>query len=179
MLRSVEEITKSEAELIERLESVSGLMEEKTKQLIANGVLDGFAKIYREYAASEGLEATKRAVFYFWYQYSEPACFSGLGDLPKETNELVLQKLEQLVSEGGIDAELQWMLPYYYTITDWVFESLYSTSEGLNDVLSHHGERWYFELRPEAFVDRGLMGRYWGSMNSASSPRLNTSKTKS
>ena len=179
MSRSVEEITKSEAELIERLESVSGLMEVKTEQLKTNGVFDGFAQIYREYAASDDLEATKRAIFYFWYQASEPDCFSGLGDLPKELNELVLEKLGRLVSEGRVDVELKWMLPYYYTITDWLFDSIYSTSKGLKDVLTHHGDRWYFELKPEAFVNRGLMGRYWGSMHPKIGQRLHDSEAKS
>lgn len=179
MSRSVEEITKSEAELIERLESVSGLMEEKTEQLKTNGVFEGFAQIYREYAASDDLEAIKRAVFYFWYQYSEPACFSGLGDLPKDTNDAVLRKLESLVADGKIDAELRWMLPFYYSITDWLFDEVYSTSATLKAVLTHSTDRWYHNVERGDFIDRGLMGSYWASMNPQIGLRLENSSEKS
>lgn len=165
MSRSVEELTKSEAELLERLGSVSGLMGEKTAQLKANGVFDGFAQIYREYAASDDPEALKRAIFFFWFQYSEPSCFSGLEDLPKETSDLVFQKLERLAAEENIDSELRWMLPYYYSITDWLFDTVYKSSETLKRILTHDGDRWYENVKREDFVNRGRMGQYWRSVN--------------
>ena len=165
MSRSINELADAEMVLIEELESVTGLMEEKTEQLKANGVFDGFAQIYREYVRSDEPEANKRAIFIFWFQFSEPSCFSGLYDLPKETNDLVFEKLEKLTLEGKIDSELRWMLPYYYSITDWLFDSFYKSSETMNHVLTHDGDRWFANLRPEDFVNRGLMGRYWSSVN--------------
>ena len=165
MPRSINELTDAERALIEKLESVTGLMEEKTGQLRDNGDFDGFAQIYREYAESDEPEAFKRAVFFFWFQFSEPSCFSGLDELPKETNNLVFEKLERLASEGRIDSELRWMLPYYYSVTDWVFDVVYKSSQTLKHVLTHEGDRWYTNVRHEDFINRGRMGKYWASVN--------------
>jgi len=165
MPRSINELTDAEMSLIEKLESVTGLMDEKTEQLRDNGVFYGFAQIYREYAESEEPEAFKRAVFFFWFQFSEPSCFSGLHELPKETNDLVFEKLERFAADGNIDSELRWMLPYYYSISDWIFDDVYTSSKTLRRVLTEKEDHLIANVRHEDFVNRGLMGSYWGSAN--------------
>lgn len=160
---TLQKVTKAEGELIDTLLSVVGTIEEKNNQLKALGVYDGFARIYREYAASDDLEATKRAIFYFWYQMSEPPVFSGLADLPQDVSGKVFEKLEGLANTGNIDSELRWMLPYYYSITDWLFDELYKSSPALKRLLTNNMDSWETERRRENFLGRGLMGRYWSS----------------
>lgn len=163
MSEVLQEITKKEAELIKTLSSVVGTMEDKNQQLKSLGVYDGFVRIYREYAASDDMEATKRAIFYFWYQASEPPIFSGLADLPKELCDDVFEKLEVLAKTGAVDTELRWMLPYYYSVTDWLFDDIYASSPELKQLLTNNVDLWQTERRRENFHDRGLMGEYWSS----------------
>ena len=163
MSEILQDLTRAEAEMIEKLSSVVGTIEEKNDQLQALGVYDGFARIYSEYAAKDDLEATKRAIFYFWYQFSEPPVFSGLSDLPENVNDKVFEKLEEIARSGKIDTELRWMLPYYYSITNWVFDRLYASSSELKHLLTTNGDLWESARRREDFLNRGLMGRYWSS----------------
>lgn len=159
----LEDLTQTETELIRTLDSVVGTIEDRNNQLRDLGVYDGFASVYREYAASDDLEATKRAIFYLWFQMSEPPVFSGLADLPKEINDKVFEKLEGLATEENVDTELQWMLPYYYSITDWLFDEIYKCSPELKRLLTNNMELWETERRREMFLGRGLMGHYWSS----------------
>jgi len=163
MSPSLETLTQTESELIRALNSVVGTIEEKNDQLRELGVYEGFAHIYREYAASDDLEATKRAIFYLWFQMSEPPVFSGLADLPKEISDKVFEKLEGLAKAGNVDTELQWMLPYYYSITDWIFDEVYESSPELKRLLTSNLDSWETERRRDKFIGRGLMGNYWSS----------------
>lgn len=165
MSRSIDELTKAEHELIGRLESVVGTIEEKNELLETSGIFAAFDDLYRQYTDNEDLEALKRAIFYFWFQQAEPSFLSGLGELKEETNDKVFAKLDAIAKKGEIDGELAWMLPYYYTITDWLFDDIYKSTGPLKQVLTHNGDRWQFDCDPKAFRNRGLMGRYWSSRN--------------
>jgi len=94
---------------------------------------------------------------------SEPPVFSGLADLPKEISDKVFEKLEGLAKAGNVDTELQWMLPYYYSITDWIFDEVYESSPELKRLLTSNLDSWETERRRDKFIGRGLMGNYWSS----------------
>jgi hypothetical protein len=117
------ELASREDALYQRVLTATGLMEEKHAQLQDWGIFDEYRDIHRFYAAliidpKSGLEALKRALFLGWYDLSEPACFTGIFNLSAEVNRYVLAAVETKLGEGGLDLEMEWMLPFYYSITD-------------------------------------------------------------
>ena len=67
-------------------------------QLQSWGIYDEYREVHRAYAAliadpESGIEALKRALFLGWYDLGEPACLTGIFDLPAE----VLAMLEHTV----------------------------------------------------------------------------------
>jgi hypothetical protein len=156
----------AEQRLMSQVESVTGLMEEKHEQLQQHGVYAEYIKVYEAYAElisseSEGLEALKRAIFLCWYEF-EPACFSGLFGLPEKINRKVLEAIDQKIRGGELDLELEWMLPWYNMIADWVF-SQYPDLKHLRSFLANaEPDIWQqSDLKAENFENRGQMGKYW------------------
>lgn len=145
--------------------SLVGLMEEKQAQLARDGVFDAYARVHAAYAdlAMQGdMEALKRALFLQWYAVSEPACFTGLWEVMPEPERCVLERIEHLVSTDSLESELVWMLPYYFSISDWYFE----LHEGLPALTAWLQERahWGFpeeQTRNPALDGRGQMSAYW------------------
>lgn len=174
----IDALNSAEHQLLLQMKRVTGLMEEKHEKLQQSGVFDQYRKIYEAYIeliGSEGeeLEALKRAVFLMWYEQAEPACFSGVFGLSEKSSRKVLQSVERKIKAGELDFELQWMLPYYNLIADWVFAQAVDLPHLQAFLAKVNPELWHeAELKAEDFVNRGQMGVYWSSMIEAKEAAL-------
>lgn len=178
---NLEDLTVAEQELLWKVQSVTGFMEEKHKQLVQLNVYSDYAKIYGKYAElissdERGLEALKRAIFLSWYQFAEPSCFSGLRNLPEQTTHFIYETLERRIEKNLLDLELRWMLPFYNAVLDLPF-SLYPQLNHLQDFLrTANPDLWRREIKPNDLSLRGQMGEYWMTIeNEASTSYLKAS----
>jgi hypothetical protein len=164
------ELATREEELFQRVLSATGLMEEKHEQLRTSGVYDAYRAIHCSYARllddpGSSVEALKRALFLGWYDLSEPACFTGVFELSGEVNREVLCVAEALLREGGLDLELEWTLPFYYSITDYYF-TIHGDLPLLQAFFTEADSSLYqrVDTTPSQFRGRGQMGEYWLSV---------------
>jgi len=163
---NLEDLAIQEQELLWKIESVTGLMEEKSAQLQQLSVYSNYVKIYQAYAEiisrdDQNLEAIKRAVFLSWYQFAEPACFSGLLNLPEEITQFICEILERKIKNNELDLELKWMLPFYNAIFELPF-TLYPQLTNLQSFLSTaNSYLWQREIKRNNLSLRGQMGEYW------------------
>jgi hypothetical protein len=85
---------------------------------------------------------------------------TGIKDLHKETATEALGIADKLVRDGRLDAELEWMLSYYYLV-----EPLYLDCFEDLDALKQASRVNPFEYRQRcleaSFDHRGQMGAYW------------------
>jgi hypothetical protein len=168
----LKELADREVELLSIVESVTGLMEEKDKQLDQLGVYAGYQTVYSLYLAlltdpAGSLEALKRVVFLCWYSMSEPFMFIGLRDLPSNMPS-VYPHLERDRGSARPDSELSWMLPWYYQISDYAFPNL-DKAPHLASFLASADPQAYLSVPPDErhMENRGQMGRYWDSVFNA------------
>jgi hypothetical protein len=128
-----------------------------------DGVYAAWRDVLGQYvtlARKGDLEALKRAVFFVWAECSMNHLITGLKDLSEEIVRETLGIADKLVRDGPLDAELEWMLPYYYLVEPSYldrFEDLDALKEGsrLNPFL-------YRRRCLEASLGhRGQMGEYW------------------
>lgn len=164
----LEELTETEAELESVVSSIEGTIEEKDAQLRERGVYQRYADVFSRYLAefesnSGDLEPLKRAAFLAWYELTEPSCFSGVADLPKDARSSVMRYLEDHVS--NLDREFRWMLAYYFEIAPFAFPNLDSHA-GLRSLLeTTDSEAWLADADAKHLIRRrGLMGEYWLSV---------------
>ena len=135
------------------------------------GVYDAWRRIFGEYVvlAREGnIEALKRAIFLVWFECAEPAWLSNTGvwGLDMALVKEVLHMANTMAKEDRLDAELQWMLPWYYMIADF-----YLRAEGLDDLrkASEKDPHAFSHVFPKGclrstFDNRGQLGRYWSDL---------------
>ncbi len=128
-----------------------------------NGVYAAWREVFGQYVAlarGGDLEALKRALFFVWAECSMSHLMTGIKDLGEEVIKEALGIVDKLVRDGGLDTELEWMLPYYYLV-----EPLYlDCFEGL-DALKQASRMNPFLYRQRcleaSFDQRGQMGEYW------------------
>jgi hypothetical protein len=162
----IEELTQIESELIDRVRSVTGLMEEKQAALKTK-VFAEYSLLHSRYTelvddTNCGREALKRALFIQWSAVSEPACFSGICGVEKSAEEYVLKALDDLAQKRGFDEELRFMLYWYYEVTDWYFDRQDTPHLRVFLNANPHVPPHY---RKSDFANRGQMGKYWQSLN--------------
>lgn len=163
---SIDELDFSEQELMLKVHSAEGTIEEKSDYLRRNGVFDSYNEICKAYAKmigsqENGIEALKRAIFLCWYQFAEPSCFTGIHKLSEEITKQICESLEYKVFSNDLDFELQWMLSHYNKVIDLPF-SLYPNLEQTKLFLAKSNFSWQ-EIKPDKkmFEKRGQMGFYW------------------
>jgi len=129
------------------------------------GVYAVWQDIFRQYVAlaKQGdTEALKRALYLAWAERSQGPILSGVKDLDRGLLRELLGIADDLARTGGLDAELGWMLPYYYLVEPSYIEQF----EGFED-LRQVSERGPFLYRraclESSFDNRGHMGEYWKS----------------
>jgi hypothetical protein len=111
-------------------------------------------------------EALKRAAFLVWYETAEPACFSGVRDLPGDAVRAALAGLDDAVADGAIDAELAAMLGYYWTLADYAF-ACGGPWPALGPALAvSDPDAWRADVpAPAEPWARGQMGAYWAGIS--------------
>jgi hypothetical protein len=169
-MMNLESLNLAEQELLSQVGNVTGLMEEKFLQLEENGTFVEYSKIYEAYvdlieSKTEGLEALKRSLFLLWYEQAEPSCFTGISGLSKNASRKVFSELESRTKTKTLDLELQWMLPFYKLIAEWVFESRTDLPNLQRFLATAKSELYLQELKAENFLERGQMGNYWTSIS--------------
>lgn len=167
---TIEELAATEQRLMERVAATEGEMEERHRLLQAAGIFNAYRDVHRAYvriAESTGdLEALKRAAFLQWYAVVEPGCFTGLWDLDRSAQRSVFAMLENLIASESLDGELDWMLPYYYELSDFYLDAFDGYSRLKSFSASRQGHvAAPVAITPEAFRRRGQMGTYWLSID--------------
>ena len=130
-------------------------------------VYEAWSMIFELYvieARDGNTEALKRALFLYWYSYSEPYELTGLYMLDKELSLDVLGKVNGIVKKNILDIEFKWMISYYYSIADFYidqfkgFDELKKISRITDSLL------WREYICKSCFTSRGQMGHYWESI---------------
>jgi hypothetical protein len=174
-LITLEDLTAWEERLVRQLESRPGPLEQRDAQWTRTGLYAEYAAVFTGYAdlveagrtPEERLEALKRAVFLLWYEGAEPAPLSGLAELPESRVLHILTLLERLCIHDGLDAELRWMLPWYWRHAGHALLRVAGLAclEALLGQASPDWGAWRQAPMPAGvFGGRGSMGRYWQSV---------------
>ncbi len=159
---NIHNLTDIEVSIFKRMPK-NGNFEERDTYLKSHKLYGALRNLFSEYAslAIEGnTEALKRALFFAWYQCSEPNQLSGLSELDEELIFEVLKKVDSYIETKSIDTELSFMLPYYYEVCDWYFER-FSGLESLLFASKINIDKWAQEAPKQNWDNRGMMGEYW------------------
>ena len=129
--------------------------------LSLNLIFDKYSEIHQTYAelSKYNLEALKRGLFIQWYCYTEPQYLTGIGNLKRENENMILKNLEKIIDNKKADTELLWMTTYYINNDEELFK-LY------HDVFDFKKYLNLGENLPKIFTNsqRGQMGKYWMSI---------------
>jgi len=161
----LEEITRKETELLHRMPK-GGFCEERDEYLKKHDLYKEWQEIFTHYveiATTGDIEAIKRALFFLWYQCSEPNQLSGINNLDEHLVEKVLLIVDKLAESHELDSELKWMLPYYYSVAEWYF-ARFQKLNGLLAASVTNKELWQTEKPKSTFINRGQLGEYWHSI---------------
>ncbi len=140
-----------------------GLVGDRDALYEREGVYAAWHDMFGQYVAlarKGDLEALKRALFFVWAECSISHVMTGIKDLCEEIIREALGIADKLARDGGLDAELAWMLPYYYLV-----EPLYLDCFEDLDALKQASRMNPFLYRQRcleaSFDHRGQMGAYW------------------
>jgi hypothetical protein len=161
---NIELLTKLEDSLEGRMPQ-GGTFEERHDFLEANGMYQEWRVLFEKYtqlALGDDVEALKRALFFLWYQCSEPTQLSGLDSLDELATEKILRKIEDIIVQNELDKELEFMLPYYYQVCEWYFDR-FNELDILLRASRTKNELWQDEAPRSTWKSRGIMGVYWSS----------------
>ena len=157
---NVEQIATVEEEWLNKQRSLVGDREVLYER---DGIYAAWRRVFGQYMAlaREGdLEALKRAVFFVWAECSMGHLMTGIRDLDRETVRETLAIADELARDARLDAELQWMLSYYYLVEPSYIEQ-FEGFEALRRV-SQEGPFLYRQAcLDSSFDNRGHMGEYW------------------
>lgn len=149
---------------------IEGTIAEIHAQLERSGIFNRYRCVYNAYvdlALQGDLEALKRALFLCWFEVVEPSFLTGIAELDGDRSWRVLEYLEVLASTNKLDKELRWMLPYYYAVADYYFDSVLENSlPALRRFLDENKDTSLpcEELLSTTLDCRGQMADYWLSM---------------
>jgi hypothetical protein len=159
---TVEDIGNEEFALQKRMPK-DGYIEYRDKYLTENGLYDEWREIYKRYvflAQNGDVEALKRALFYAWYQLSEPNWLSGIGSLPDDETRILVDLLEKRLSNKVYDKELEQMLRYYMAVCEYYLERFYPLPF-IQKTSASTEDRGRPKLESGKWSYRGKMGEYW------------------
>lgn len=168
-MHTLEEMSRRELGILERAGRAVGLMEEKDRELREGGVYAESAALHAAYVRlaappDSNLEALKRAIFLGWYETTEPSCFTGIADLNRDEVRRAHELLDAACTGGGVDAELEVMLGFYWFIADYHFT--FNSSTRLRQYVSKLNPEAHkaFGFSRHALEGRGQMGHFWTSI---------------
>ncbi len=127
------------------------------------GVYAAWRNIFGQYVAlaREGdLEALKRALYFAWADRSIAQLITGLKDLDEGMIRETLEIADKLAEEGPLDAELEWMLPYYYVV-ERSYLDRFEDLDALKKASREHPFLYRQRCLDVSFDHRGQMGDYW------------------
>lgn len=164
-----------EDRLLRQLGRCRGSLEDRDGELTRSGLYAEYAALFGGYVdlaqaapqPEERLEALKRAVFLTWYEGAEPAPLSGLAELPELAVRRTLELLEERCRRSEMDYELGWMLPWYHAVAEHSLLRLPGLRCLEREIGALDPAAWESARRPDAFLGRGAMGRYWFSLRRA------------
>ena len=161
------ELAEEEFHILDKVRGIEGLIEQKQAELESSGIFDNYRRVYNKYvelAVQGDIEALKRALFLWWFDFAEPSFLTGIYELD---GWCVLEQLEALASTNKLDKELGWMLPYYYLITDYYFDAvLENEGQALRKFLDENKNTSLpcKDLLSANLEGRGQMADYWLSI---------------
>jgi hypothetical protein len=126
------------------------------------GVHAAWQDIFHQYALLGGcdLEALKRAIYLCWTERSQDPLLSGVKDLDPGVVREVLAIADELARANGLDAELRWMLPYYYLVEPSYLDR-FDDLDDLKRISKQDLLLYRQECLKGSFGNCGHMGRYW------------------
>jgi len=162
----LDELTTLEHEWLAKQHSVQGTHSDRDASYERIGAYEAWQAIFREYVilSREGdLEALKRALFLYWYEYSEPYWLTGIANLDRSLAEELLHRVNSLAGQEQLDEELKWMLPWYYSVADYYLNS-FAGLDALEETSKRKPDWRTLRHSPPEFENRGQMGQYWKSV---------------
>ncbi len=164
---TLDEITALEYEWLHKMPD-RGLFEERDTLFRKIRVYEAWRRIFRQYvmlAKTGDREALKRAVFLYWYSFSEPHELSGIPALDNDLAQEVLGLVDTMLQRGECDAELTWMLPFYYSIADFYLDHSWPDRfEHVRRASKENKDFWQTLCLESTFENRGQLGQYWESI---------------
>jgi len=158
------------------VESLTGTLEDKNRQLENAGVFAAYKHLHRQYltayqaATSEPvrLELLKRLAFLNWYGALEPSFLTGISELDEDTVFTVYTLLDAHIRDRKLDEELRWMLSYYscwdYLLLHYADNRLPALTAFIQAVDQHVLHIPRKQLPSGTMANRGQMGLYWESL---------------
>jgi hypothetical protein len=162
---TLDELSNIELEILNRVDQITGLMENQIVEIQNLGIFDEYKVIFNEYALihEEEIEALKRCIFLYWYVCCEPSCFTGIGDFDNKTIKRVLNTLDTRLSNSDTDHEFEWMLDYYSS-WDFVFDPFPEFKFIQRKMKEAKKTELPITVDKDAMSKRGQMGYYWNSI---------------
>lgn len=175
MRHTLDSLSDKEWQLYNDTLSIKGTIEDLTQQLSENGTFDKYRQIHQEYlelfntTADEKIkcEALKRLTFLNWYSIAEPICFTGVGNLDKDTIFISFSILNDYIKNNKLDTEFIWMLSYYscwdniiLTFSENKLDELTKFVKSVDTSVLYVPKH---QLPKGAMDNRGQMGIYWRS----------------
>lgn len=157
---SVEQLATVEEQWLKKQRSLTGDKESLYEQ---TGVHAAWRDIFEQYAvlAKEGdLEALKRALYLAWARCSMSCLITGIKDLDEQRIGEILDIADKLARDGQLDAELEWMLPYYYLV-ERSYLDRFQSLDALKQASREHPFLYRQRSLDSSFDHRGQMGEYW------------------
>jgi hypothetical protein len=140
-----------------------GLVGDREALYERDGVYAAWRDVFGQYVAlaqKGDLEALKRALFFVWAECSISHLTTGIKDLDGETVRETLGLADKLVRDSRLDAELEWMLPYYYLVEPWYLDR-FEDLDALKQTSSVNPFQYRQRCLEASFDHRGQMGEYW------------------
>src|SRR6476469_8561694 len=107
---TIEKLANAESELCSTVLDLykKELTEELNEQLKL--VFASYRQVHKHYSdlAKENDEALKRGLFIQWYAFTEPNYLTGIEELDKESEENIIDLIEEKIQSNSLDAELKW-----------------------------------------------------------------------
>ncbi len=158
---TLDEITALECEWLKKMPD-RGFFEERDTLFRKTGVYEAWQRIFREYvtcAKTGDGEALKRAIFLYWYSFSEPHELTGIPILDTDLAEEVFGLANDALQKGECDTELKWMLPFYYSIADFYLDySWPDRFEHVRRASKENKDLWRTLCSESTFENRGQLG---------------------
>ncbi len=157
---NVEQLATLEEQWLKKQRSLASDKDSLYQQM---GVYAAWQDIFGQYVAlarERDLEALKRALYLTWAERSMSRLVTGVQSLDEERIREVFGIADRRARDGQLDAELEWMLPYYYLVEP-SYLNRFENLEALKRASREHPFLYRQRSLDVSFDRRGQMGDYW------------------